>query len=176
MSDSVRRSPHLSGHVASGCRPSGQPGALRLQGQPRAPSPRPSAPGSPTPAASLPASRRRATLPHVPRGHNRPDAVTSASAMPEPPPAASTANRDHRPIPPRRSPAPDGAAHHRLPVAPLLRAIQQRARAAPPVAAGAARPGALRLLRQRPHHRNHQPGHPRAGLRRGPRLASPHAL
>ena len=48
--------------------------------------------------------------------------------MPEPPPAASTANRDHRPIPPRRSPAPDGAGHHRLPAAPLLRAIQQRAR------------------------------------------------
>src|SRR5215211_412665 len=71
--------------------------------------------------------------------------------MPEPPPAASTANRDHRPIPPRRSPAPDGAGHHRLPVRhPAAHP------AAPPVAAGAARPRALRLLRQRPHHRNHQ--------------------
>jgi hypothetical protein len=47
--------------------------------------------------------------------------------MPEPPPAASTASRGHPPSPPRTSPAPDGADHHR-PAAPLLGAVQQRAR------------------------------------------------
>jgi hypothetical protein len=48
--------------------------------------------------------------------------------MPEPPPAARTTNRRRQHLGPRRSPAPDAADHHRLAAAPLLRAIQQRAR------------------------------------------------
>jgi hypothetical protein len=48
--------------------------------------------------------------------------------MPEPPAAAKTANHRRQPSPPRRSPAPHGVDHHRLPAAPLLGVIQQRAR------------------------------------------------
>jgi hypothetical protein len=47
--------------------------------------------------------------------------------MPEPPPAARTTSRGRQHIGPCRSPASD-ADHHRLAAAPLLRAIQQRAR------------------------------------------------
>jgi hypothetical protein len=48
--------------------------------------------------------------------------------MPEPPRAARTTSRGRQHIGPRRSPAPDAAGRHRLAAAPLLRAIQQRAR------------------------------------------------
>jgi hypothetical protein len=48
--------------------------------------------------------------------------------MPEPPAAAKTANRRSQPSPPRRPPAPHGVDHHRLPAAPVLHALQQRAR------------------------------------------------
>jgi hypothetical protein len=67
-------------------------------------------------------------LQRVPRGRNQPDAVTTANAMPEPPAAAKTAAHGRRPSPPRRSPALHGVDHHRLAAAPLLSAIQQRAR------------------------------------------------
>src|SRR6266508_2738958 len=47
--------------------------------------------------------------------------------MPEPPAAPKTANRRSQPSSPRRPPTPHGVDHHRLPAAPLLRVIQQRA-------------------------------------------------
>jgi hypothetical protein len=47
--------------------------------------------------------------------------------MPEPRAAAKTVTRRRRPSSPRRSPTPHGVDHHRLPAAPLLRVIQQRA-------------------------------------------------
>jgi hypothetical protein len=48
--------------------------------------------------------------------------------MAEPPAVAKTANRGRQPSPLRRSPAPHGVHHHRLAAAPLLQAVQERAR------------------------------------------------
>jgi hypothetical protein len=153
--------------TSTGCSP-------RSPSRPAAPSPRPSAPASSTPAASPPATEHRATLRRVPCGRDRPEAVTTASAMPEPPPVARTTSRGRQHIGPCRSPASD-AGHHRLAAAPLLRAIQQRARL---------RRQSLRELLGRscsaPTATPTLPGpsawSPGAVLRRGPRLAPPHAL
>jgi hypothetical protein len=51
--------------------------------------------------------------------------VTNASAMPERQPAASHGRRPSRSC---TAPARDGSDHQRLPAAPLLQAVQQRAR------------------------------------------------
>jgi hypothetical protein len=120
----------------------------------------------------IPASDRAPRhLRSFPRGRNQPDAVTNASAMPELPPAPFASHR--RPSLPPRSPANHGADNHRLAAAARHPAARP---ATPPVTAEAARPGAIRRLRQRPHQRHHRPGHPGAVLRRGPWLAPPHAL